>query len=248
MLVLTTIYFIINRDQTSLNLQELSPSAVTKQTDNDEYINIINQGIRQYNSGNSDEALKLWNRAMISNPNKASAYAMKSILATSTEKMELLDLAILKDPNYGYAYELKAFAYKELGKFKEALSYTKKAIEAGGYTYEVYKTRSFVNLSLGNIYNALDDSQEAIRENPYDSESWVLKGSSLYAIGICLDAYDAFKIAVDMSYGGELETQALKSFSKYINLERCIDIDEESDNISPATTTSDEGSMFGIGV
>jgi tetratricopeptide (TPR) repeat protein len=228
-----------NERHSSISTVAETPAAQEK---DDPYIDLVNAGNGFAGDYNDVEATKSFDAAIAMNPDRPEAYTSKSIIATGTEVMRLLNLALSKSP-YGYAYELRADAYNNQGKYKLAMIDATKAIESGNFTYHSYDYRAWDYLNPGgdtiskeDYTQALNDSEEAIQLEPDDSHAFVIAGISLYGLGACQDAIDAYNTAIDISRGGEFEVNMANIFWKNFNAKNCVDGFQDSDQGQSSTT------------
>ncbi len=249
----------INRDQFNFgSWGEITSSPAPVVVEDDPYVDLIDQGNGYLGNGDMSDAAKSLDAAIALNPDRPEAYTSKSVIANSAgnskEEMRLLNLSLSKG-SYGYAYEFRAHAYNEQKKYKLALIDATNAIKTGDFTYRVYDYRAvdYLNpdgdITQDDYVHVLDDSQEAIKLEPDDSQAFVIEGVALYGLGICQGAIDAYNEAVNLSNGGEFEVDMNNAFWDNFDAKNCVDDPRDSgQDQSVPTTTPMKGSDSGIGV
>lgn len=250
----------INRNQFNFgSWRETTSSPAPVVVEDDPYVDLVDQGNGYLGDGDMSDATKPLDAAIALNPDRPEAYTSKSVIANSTgnskEEMRLLNLAISKG-SYGYAYEFRAHAYNEQKKYKLAMTDATNAIKTGDFTYRVYDYRAvdYLNpegpITQDDYVHALDDSQEAIKLEPDDSQAFVIEGVALYGLGICQDSIDAYNEAVNMSNGGEFEVDMNNAFWDNFDAKNCVDDPRDSgqEQALPATNTPGSDSESGVGV
>jgi tetratricopeptide (TPR) repeat protein len=254
-----SLYYLIQYWKHPITESTVTETPAPVAVEDDPYVDLVDQGNGYLGDGNLSDATKSLDAAIALNPDRPEAYTSMSVIANSAgnskEEMRLLNLAISKG-SYGYAYEFRAHAYNEQKKYKLALADATKAIESGNFTFRVYDYRAvdYLNpdgdITQDDYVHALDDSQEAIKLEPDDSQAFVIEGVALYGLGVCQDAIDAYNEALDISNGGEFEADMRNAFWDNFDARNCVDDPRDSgqDQSVPATTTPGSDLESGEGV
>ncbi len=139
----------------------------------------------QVNNGEYEQATKTLEGLLDEYPNNIRA---TYTLGECYEKLDRLEdalrcylLAIKNDESYAEAYYSAAFLFKEQGKYYECVMFLKKATslepENGEYFYGLGK----VLMELGQPEEAIQAFKNALENDKYDFESWLLL-AELYAV------------------------------------------------------------------
>jgi serine/threonine protein kinase/Flp pilus assembly protein TadD len=84
---------------------------------------------------------------------------------------------ILRRPEDAFAYVGRAFAYSKLGRYKDALADSSRAIELDPQYGEARKQRGIAYFSLGKPNEALADFSQAIQLDPRLVSAWTSRGA-----------------------------------------------------------------------
>ena len=144
-----------------------------------------NRGKELFASGQFDEALENFNRAIELKPDYFEAYTNCGVVLSGSgqfdKAIENFNEAIRLKPDLAVAYSNRGNALSEIGKTEEALaSYHKAVLLKPDYANALYN-RGNVQRSLGLFDEALESYNEAIRLIPDYSEAYYNRS--------CLDEY-----------------------------------------------------------
>ncbi len=121
---------------------------------------ILDQGDKKYVKGEYGEALKLYQRSIDTCPTAAAYVALGraySRLGQREEAITMCHHAIKTDPDLGVPYNDLGVYLMEMEKWKEAIQWFEKAIQA-----PLYETSHHSYFNLGRIYTHLGDWQSGL--------------------------------------------------------------------------------------
>ena len=225
-----------NKDQLNFPWTETAPPQAVEPVKDDPYTDLLNKGGNYLTDDNPIEAKKVYDDAIVLDPDRPEAYSMESLIATGTEPLRLVNLSLSKKPT-GFAYELRANEDNNLDEYEKTIADATEAIEMNDYTYHAYQYRAIAYLSNGQYTLSLDDSQQAISLNQDDPFLWREEGFALYKLGRCQEAIDAMDTAVNVSYG---DPDTVKARDDFLNLDtsNCLDESKDSGQEPPASTST----------
>ncbi|MCA0454705.1 MAG: tetratricopeptide repeat protein [Chloroflexi bacterium] len=122
------------------------------------------------NSGDFEEAIRLYGLVIDREPDFWAAYYRRGVLHSILENYDLAvedyNHVIELEPDYVLAYDARAVAHQQLGNYNEALDDANRAIELGIEDDYVFFTRAMAHLGLTNYQEAINDFTYWIDLNP----------------------------------------------------------------------------------
>lgn len=98
--------------------------------------------------------------------------------------MECHNKAIELDPNAKHAYIYKGQAYKEWGKYEDAIHEYNRALELDPQNSQCYYLRGIASFSVGKHHDAIQDFQTTLQLEPAFIECYQIYGVALQGIVI----------------------------------------------------------------
>lgn len=132
----------------------------------------IEKAIQAFDSGDSDAAIMYANEELKINPESSDAYTIRGLASANTNTDDAIS----------------DFS-KALSVYKEGSTYTK---------CEIYSYRGTVYNNIGNTSNALEDYNEAIKNNNISYVSYKIRGSLFYKMEQYDDAIKDYKQALEI--------------------------------------------------
>ena len=183
-----------------LGMYVLSPAAAHAASDESDY---FQKGISSAESGNYEEAIKNFAKAIELNPKDAAAYYNRGNaygkLGTYEEAIRDYDKAIELNPKNAEAYSNRGNAYVNLGNHQQAIKDFDKAIELNPKNAMAYSIRGAVYGELGNFQQAIKDFDKAIELNPKDASAYSARGAAFSLLGNSQQAIKDFDKAIELN-------------------------------------------------
>lgn len=189
----------------------------------------FNKGLEYLNTGNNDEAIRYFTKAIEINPNDAVSYNKRSdaYIRENNYDQAILDStkAIEINPKYSDAYCNRGFAYENKGNFNKAILDYNKAIEINPKDANAYFFRGIFYSKRGNRDKATADFNKMIEINPKAGAALLLLGfggasTNKSVEPIRINPHDAFSYFVRgraYSNAGNYDL-AISDFSKAIEI------------------------------
>jgi tetratricopeptide (TPR) repeat protein len=161
--------------------EEIMDSGIT----NAEYY--YNLGKNAQNSGNHEEAIKYYTRAIQLNPNGAKSYNNRALsyafLGKYDETINDFNMAIQNDPDNPVLYNNLGIIYNELGNYEQALEEYNKAIEIDPNFALTYLNRGNTYYNLVNYEQAISDYSKAIQLDKNYAAAYAARGEAYAFLG-----------------------------------------------------------------
>ena len=136
--------------------------------------NII--GAANQRSGNLNEAIEAYSKALSIKPDFAEAYNNMGIVLKDQGKLEeaikSFNNAISINPRNAQAYYNKGIALKEQGKLEEAIEAYNKAVSIKADYFEAYNNKGIALKDQGKLKNAIAAYNKALSIKPNHIEAW----------------------------------------------------------------------------
>ncbi len=159
-----------------------------------------NRGYLRYITGNKQEAISDFDKAIAINPQFPLAYynrgTAKYDLSNKQEAISDFDKAIAINPQLAEAYLSRSGAKLALGNNQGAISDSDRAIAINPQLAGAYMNRGSAKLALGNKQEAISDFDRAIAINPQVAEAYYNRGGAKYALGNTQEAISDFDKAI----------------------------------------------------
>jgi predicted O-linked N-acetylglucosamine transferase (SPINDLY family) len=144
---------------------------------------LFGQALRLHQSGNVDEAARLYRMVLQSNPRHFQALYLLGFAHYQWEKYEeaerLLGAAIAINPRQSDAHYNRGCALQKLKRDAEAVACFGQALALNRNYAEALFNRATSYLTLGNPIEALRDLEQVLRLTPNDAEAWHNRGNAL---------------------------------------------------------------------
>jgi len=194
-------------------------------------------GEKYYESGNFDQAIVEFTKAIELNPSYIDAYHYRANAYVNLGKYDLaladLDKAILLSPDNAFLYYVRGLFYKEIGDFDKVLVDQNKAISIDPQYADAYLERGVAYGSMGDHDNALTDFNKAVELNPNNPLFFYNRGIEKYTLGKYEQAINDYNEAIELNpeYADVYNNrgivyailgdnnQAITDFSKVLELE-----------------------------
>ncbi len=163
---------------------------------------LFKQGVDLYYAGNLLEALEIWEKAIVVDPNHEFSWnAIGSVLSNLgryEEALEALEKAIQLDPNYKNPWFGIGNVLDDLGRYEEALVAYEKAIQLDSNFNFPWNGKGNVLRNLGRYEEALVAYEKAIQLDSDFSMPWNGKGNVLRDLGRYEEALEAYEKAIQL--------------------------------------------------
>ncbi|NLA41822.1 MAG: tetratricopeptide repeat protein [Smithella sp.] len=168
-------------------------------------------------SGNYNEALASFNKAIELDPKDADAYNNRGIaydnLGNHKQAIKDYNKAIELDPKNAKAYNNRGGAYGDLGNYKQAIKDYDKAIDLDPKYAAAYYNRGIACRNLGNYNQAINDYNKAIELNPQYARAYTGRG-------IAYDELGNYKQAIaDIKTAAKLGLKEAQNYLKKKNID-----------------------------
>lgn len=184
----------------SLSMSWSNTNSTTLQKTKEEWLAI---GNTYYDEGTFEEALLAYERAIIIDPNFATAYVGKGValrnLKRYDEALQAYDRAMQLDPGDAAAYNNKSLVLNNLERYRESLIYSQRAIELNAAYPAAY-------FNMGNALGELKRYEEeiaaydrAIELAPNFANAYNAKGIALNILKRYEQAQVAFDRAIELA-------------------------------------------------
>jgi len=148
--------------------QKLQQEITAKQTETDKNKitdDMFNKALTYYQAKKYSTAIKSCDEILNVDKNSYKAITLKGICLCYTQKYnqgaELLDQALSIKSDYGFAVFNKALSFDLVGKYEEAKTWYKKALEVEIYPYSYYNL-AIIYSREGNLKEAIDNLNQAV--------------------------------------------------------------------------------------
>ncbi len=186
--------------------------------------------------GDSEAAIRLFQKAMKSDPTLAAAYNDLGGIFQRKGQMEKALLfyqkALSLQPEFTEAHYNFGNAYKELGRWSESVSHTQKAIELDPDLHEAYYILGIAFYELEKLDQAIEVWQKALRLKPGFAEVHFNLGIAYYHKGNLEEALALCRKAVELDsslaeahynlglvyYGKDLPDEAIRCWQKTVQI------------------------------
>jgi len=163
----------------------------------DAWVAMNNLGVLLKNEGHLSEALDLFERCVVLNPdlpsgrlNRAEAYSSLGRLRAAVDEFTE---AIKRKPRFPEAFLKRGQTWAKMGAFGRAIRDYDAAIKLNGDCAAAYGSRGVARAKLGRLDRAISDFTEAIRLDPRSAETFKNRGLALArqgAFGRAIGDYD----------------------------------------------------------
>ena len=154
-------------------------------------------------SGNYNEALASFNKAIELDPKDADAYNNRGIaydnLGNHKQAIKDYNKAIELDPKNAKAYNNRGGAYGDLGNYKQAIKDYDKAIDLDPKYAAAYYNRGIACRNLGNYKQAINDYNKAIELNPQYARAYTGRGGAYGKLGNYNQAINDYNKAIELN-------------------------------------------------
>jgi tetratricopeptide (TPR) repeat protein len=162
----------------------------------------LNRGLAYQFSGDLEQAIADYTRAIEADRNLAEAYINRGNIYAYTGRPDLAlsdyDKAIEIDPRSAVAYTNRGLARHSKGRIEEALSDYNRAIEISPNSADVYSNRGNIYLSKGDFDRAISDYDEAIKIKPRIVNAYNNRGLAYQNKGIVDKAVSDYNRAIEI--------------------------------------------------
>ncbi|GAL85298.1 tetratricopeptide TPR_2 repeat protein [Sporocytophaga myxococcoides] len=145
-----------------------------------------NRGVEFNRSGEYNQAIEDFNKALEFNPSHKEAYNNLGValanLGKNKEAISAYDNALKIQPNYVNALYNRGNSYAKLNKAKIALKDYDQVLKLDPKYLSVYNNRGLVLKSLGRLNDALNDFDKAILLDPFNADAYSNRSLIKYAL------------------------------------------------------------------
>lgn len=138
------------------------------------------EGFSNYKSGNMEQAIVLFSKAIENNEKTAESYmyrgASKTYLRQYVEALKDIQFSISLDSSNYKPYFYYGRVYFDQGFFSTAIKYYNKALKKNNKDADIYDDRAIANSYEKNYKSAIADEDTAILLNPKNSTYYVNRG------------------------------------------------------------------------
>lgn len=164
---------------------------------------LVAKGIVSDESGDHNDAINAYSRAIELNPKYGAAYFNRGCayyaLGNYGQAIKDYEKAIEFNPNDAKVYYNRGNAYDELGNRNQAIRDYDKAIELNPRYTWAYNNRGNAYSKFGNYSQAIKDYNKAIEVNPNDAAAYVNRGGTYYDLGKYNQAIEDFDKAIELN-------------------------------------------------
>lgn len=159
-------------------------------------------GVNNNASGNFNQAVIEFSKAMEIDPENESAYNNRGYayigLGRYNEAVKDLSRAIELEPREARAYTNRGYAYSLMGRYKEAIADLNKAIELNPNRANTYNNRGYAYNALGIFNQSIEDLSKAIELNPRLANAFNNRASAYDSLGQHTQAIDDLSEAIKL--------------------------------------------------
>lgn len=182
-----------------------------------------NSGLLAMKTGNLQEAVQMFSRAIELNANDHRFYNDRGVAYKRLGNLEgaLADYskALELKPDYTNAFNNRGVVYLQQGKYDEALRDFNEALKFGGIEGKIYTNMGIARAGKGDHRSAIKDFDVAVSYRPLDYRSFLFMGESLEQIGDREKALKMFQVAMGLIREPDVISQLEK---KIANLEKSL--------------------------
>ncbi|MCM0591060.1 MAG: serine/threonine-protein kinase [Gloeotrichia echinulata IR180] len=173
---------------------------IYKQVHPSETVQLYEQGLSKSKSGNKQEAIEDFTKAIKSNPQYAAAFYERAnarfFSGDYKGAVEDATAAINIDSKYVEAYSRRCGAYVNLAEYQQADGDCTKALELNPKYIDAYVNRAAARVNLGKNQEAITDLTMVIESNPSDAQAYLNRGVAYYRIPDYKNAIADFNQAI----------------------------------------------------
>ncbi|MFN5989420.1 MAG: tetratricopeptide repeat protein [Dolichospermum sp.] len=167
------------------------PTAPVPDSVNDTGKQWLTYGIQLWRIGDTNNAIKPMENAVIKDPNSWEAYYNAALIRLQQEKYDLaldaINIAIIKQPSFYRSYLLKGMIFQQLKKYENAEAALNQGIlEAEKDKKEdflLYQVRGEIFDELKRYRKAIADFTQAITINPQFAQAYIKRGIAKFESG-----------------------------------------------------------------
>lgn len=222
---------LINDLKTGITIPQPKTIVTNKAPDDEKALDIYKKADKVYKSGDMENAIKLFNKVIKTDPNFVRPYVMLGAIYSETgdmnSAMENLKTALLLDPDNSAAHHYLGNVYFALGNYDRALEQFKLAIGINALS-----NYSAALKNQGNIEAAITTYKAAVQLSPSDADLYYNLASAFKATSQLKQAIAAYKQALTINpefsnahYNIALtyaqlgnNPEAIKHFKEYLRL------------------------------
>lgn len=165
-------------------------------------LDTYNSGLLAMKTGNLQEAIDMFSKAISTNPNDYRFYNDRGVAHKRMGNLEgaLADYskALELKPDYTNALNNRGVVYLQQGKYDEALRDFNEALRFGGIEGKIYTNMGIARASKGDHQSAIKDFDIAVSYRPLDYRSFLFMGESLEQIGDKEKAIKMYQVAMGL--------------------------------------------------
>jgi len=162
-----------------------------------------NNGTDPTFQGNYEEAIKVCDNAIETNPLDPRAWYNKGLclayLGKYEEAIEALDKATEINPKYSEAWYNKGLCAGQLGNYIEAIDAFNQTIEIDPQNSDAWYYEGLALLNLGNYKEAIDAFNRTIEIDPKNLDVWINKAVCLEKLGEYEEAIETLDKAIEIN-------------------------------------------------
>jgi len=185
----------------------------------------FDKGCILYSSGNKEEAIACYDKAISLNPNDTKGYSGKAVVLSSLgrhrDAIVCYDKVISLDPENANIYYFKGDTLNSLGRHADAIACYDKAITLNPDFANAYIAKGGILESLGRYIDAIAVFDKLISLKPDHAETYYKKGFALNKLGKYTAAITAFDKAISLDpslvIAHYIKEGALNGLNKYKN-------------------------------
>lgn len=176
-----------------------------------------NSGLMAMKTGNLQEAIVLFTRAIEANPNDHRFYNDRGVAYKRSGDMNkaLADYskALELKPDYTNALNNRGVVHLQQGAYDEALKDFNEALKFGGIEGKIYTNMGLARARKGDHSSAIKDFDVAVSFRPLDYRSFLFMGESLEQIGDREKALKMYQVAMGLIADPEVVSQLEKKIA-----------------------------------
>ena len=161
------------------------------------------KGYKSAISGNYQQAINDYNKAIQLNPQLATAYNNRGLaydnLGNYQQAINDYNKAIQLNPQFALAYNNRGLAYIKLGNHQQAINDFNKAIQLNPQYAMAYIARGLAYARVGNYQQSIKDFNKTIELNPQYAMAYNNRGTAYGELGNYQQAIKDFTKAIELN-------------------------------------------------
>jgi len=160
----------------------------------------IKRGLRQFDRGEYDAAIRSFNKAIEINPKSANAYYFRGLVYIETNDLNKAisdnTNAIILNATFTNAYINRGAILYENGNYEDAIKDLDQAIQLNPSDYKTFIARADNYYQLGQFGNAINDYTNALTLNSNSAYIYLMRADAFYKMKAYQEAINDYEKSI----------------------------------------------------